>query len=163
MATRKVEGLVTIEEARIGFKNFAGAPDRFNKDGGKRSFCVFLEENLAEDLRSKGWNVKCLPARDEEGYEAQSYIQVAVAFQYPPKIVLISNGKRTFLNEMTVGLLDKIGFASADLSITPYNWEMNGRTGVKAYLKTLYVVMEEDEFESKYADYPLDEEGDMPF
>lgn len=162
MAQRKVEGLVTIEDARIGFKNFSGAPDRFNKDGGKRSFCIFLEANQAENLRTRGWNVKALPPRDEEELP-QDYIQVAVAFQYPPKIVLISNGKRTFLNEATVGLLDKIGFASADLSITPYNWEMNGRTGVKAYLKTLYVVMEEDEFERKYADYPMDDENDVPF
>lgn len=162
MATRKVEGLVTIEGARIGFKNFTGTPDRFNKDGGKRSFCVFLNEDRAEDLRANGWNVKCLPAR-EDGEDPQSYIQIAVAFQYPPKIVLVANGKRTFLNEMTVGLLDKIGFANADLTITPYNWEMNGRTGVKAYLKTLYVTMEEDEFENKYADYPLNEEDDVPF
>lgn len=161
MATRKVEGLITIEDARIGFKNFSGAPDRFNKDGGKKSFCVFLDKTLAEDLMAKGWNIKWLSARDEDE-DDQGYIQVAVAFQYPPKIVMISSGRRTVLNEMTVGLLDKVSFKTADLTITPYNWEMNGRTGVKAYLKTLYVVLEEDEFESKYADYPMADE-DVPF
>lgn len=161
MATRKVEGLVTMEDARIGFKNFSGSPDRFNKDGGKRSFCVFLERSMAEDLLAQGWNVRWLPARDETE-EDQGCIQVAVAFQYPPKIVLISSGRRTILNETTVGLLDRIHFKTADLTITPYNWEMNGRTGVKAYLKTLYVVMEEDEFEGKYVGYPMAEE-DVPF
>lgn len=161
MATRKVEGLITIEDARIGFKNFSGAPDRFNKDGGKRSFCVFLDKEFAEDLLAKGWNIKWLPARDDEE-ENQGYIQVAVAFQYPPKIVMISSGRRTVLNGMTVNLLDKVSFKTADLTITPYNWEMNGRTGVKAYLKTLYVVLEEDEFESKYADYPMADE-EVPF
>lgn len=152
MANR-VDNLIVVEDADIGFLNFSGAPDRFNKDGGKRSFCLFLETGYARRLEALGWNVRWLPARDEDESD-KAYLQVAVAFRFPPKIVLVVDGHKTLLNEMTVGLLDQVRFAHVDVTVRPYNWEAQGKIGVKAYLKTLYAVIEQDEFEDKYAEYP---------
>lgn len=161
MASR-VDGLIVVEDADIGFLNFRGAPDRFNKEGGKRSFCLFLETDYAKRLEELGWNIRWLPGRDEDEPD-KAYLQVAVAFRYPPRIVLIANGQKTVLNEMTVGLLDQVRLAHVDVTVRPYNWEARGNTGVKAYLKTLYAVAEEDEFEAKYADYPYAEDEGVSF
>lgn len=148
-----VNNNITIEGARIVFRNFEGKEGKFNT-AGKRNFCVLLDEELAKTLRDDGWNVKWLQPR-EEGDEPQAYIQVAVNFgTVPPKIVLVTSGGKQSLDEKNINILDWVEIANADVIIRPYNWEMNGKTGVKAYVKALYITIAEDEFEKKYADVP---------
>lgn len=149
---------ITIEGARIGFKNFSGAPGRFNPEG-RRNFCIFLDDDKARILEEDGWNVKWLQPRNEEE-TPQAYLQVSVYFSNKPdrpdnmQIVLISHGKKTRLNEDTISILDWAEIENVDLIIRPYDWEMNGRTGRKAYLKSIYVTLKDDELESKYYDIP---------
>lgn len=148
-----VENNIRIEGARIGFRNFSGEEGRFNPKG-RRNFCVFLEEDIAKDMKKEGWNVKWLEPR-EEGDEPQAYLQVKVVFgKIPPKIVLVTGRGKTRLDEDTVNILDWAEIQNVDLIIRPYNWEVNGDTGVSAYIKTMYVTLREDEFESKYYDVP---------
>lgn len=148
-----VEDNIRIEGARIGFRNFSGEEGRFNPKG-RRNFCVFLEEDIAKDMEKEGWNVKWLQPR-EEGDEPQAYLQVKVVFgKIPPKIVLVTMRGKTRLDEDTVNILDWAEIQNVDLVIRPYNWEVNGNTGVSAYIKTMYVTLREDEFESKYYDVP---------
>lgn len=148
-----VEDNIRIEGARIGFRNFSGEEGRFNPKG-RRNFCVFLEEDIAKDMEKEGWNVKWLQPR-EEGDEPQAYLQVKVVFgKIPPKIVLVTGRGKTRLDEDTVNILDWAEVQNVDLVIRPYNWEVNGSTGVSAYIKTMYVTLKEDEFESKYYDVP---------
>lgn len=148
-----VSNNITIEGARIVFRNFEGKEGKFNT-AGKRNFCVLLDDELANTLKEDGWNIKWLEPR-EEGDEPQAYIQVAVSFGViPPKIVLITSSGKQVLDERNINILDWAEIANADVIIRPYNWEMNGKTGVKAYVKALYITIAEDEFERKYADVP---------
>ena len=145
---------IIIEGARIGFRNFSGKEGKFNP-AGKRNFCVFLDTPLANALINDGWNVRWLQARDENE-DDQGYLQVAVSFDnFPPKVVMISSSGQTLLNEDTVDILDWAEIEEVDLIIRPYNWVMhegtkNEKSGVKAYIKSMYVRIVEDEFEKKW-------------
>lgn len=144
---------IVIENARIGFRNFSGKEGKFNP-AGRRNFCVFLETDLARTLESDGWNIRWLQPRDEEE-EEQAYLQVAVSYDnIPPKIILVSSNGKSKLDEDSVNILDWAEIENVDLIIRPYNWDVNGKSGVKAYVKSMYVTLVEDEFEGKYMDVP---------
>ena len=141
-----VESNVRLEDVTIGFggyRNFSGVKTEYNK-AGERKFSVFLPQAVADELENLGWYIKHKPPY-REGDDPQNQLDVAIAFgQYPPTVILVSHdGTRTILNEETVGLLDNTDIARADLEIRPYNWEVNGKTGTKAYVKELIVTAKE--------------------
>lgn len=139
-----------MENAKIRFRNFAGRPDEYTREGD-RSFALLIEdEDLANKLREDGWNVKMrLPK--EEGAEPWYYLKVKVNFNgVPPKIIEVTSRNHVPLNEDTVGILDTAELKSVDVEVSPYHWEVGGRSGITAYLKTMYATIEEDPFAAKY-------------
>ena len=152
---------VTIEGARIIFRNFKGEASQFNRKGD-RNFCVVLDEEIAKDLESEGWNVKRKPPR-EDGDDELIYLKVKVAFgNYPPVIKQITSCGATKLDEDTVMILDTAAIENVDLIISPYEYDVNGKTGIAAYLRKMYVTIQEDDLDKKYARFEADEE-ELPF
>ena len=129
MANPRVNENLVIENARLLFRNFSGRESKYNR---------------------------------RDGEEPRYYIQVAVSFEnIPPTVYMITKRKKVKLDEESIDTLDFAEIRNVDLTIRPYNWVIqegtkNEKSGVKAYLRSLYVVIEEDEFAEKYAgdEYP---------
>lgn len=143
---------IAIEDAQIIFRNFAGAESQYNR-AGNRNFNVIIDDpDMAQKLIEDGWNIKQLKPRDDE--EMPKYrLEVSVAFgNFPPNIFMVTKHNKTKLDEESVAALDYAELKTVDLVIRPYQWDVNGKQGIKAYLKTGYFVVEEDEFATKYAE-----------
>lgn len=145
------DGTLVMEGAQIVFRNFAGKEGKYNREGD-RNFCVLLEPEVARVMAEDGWNVKYLRAR--EGDEAdQPYLQVSVGYKIrPPRIVLLTTKNRTIIEEDLVEMLDWVDIEFVDLTIRPYAWAVREQTGIKAYLKTMYVKIYEDPLDLKWAE-----------
>ena len=146
----RVDRSLILEDATLIFKNFKGAEGKYNREGD-RSFSVLLGPEQADRLHREGWNVKQLKVR-EEGDIPQAHIHVAVSFDKgrPPKITMVTSKGKTPIEEDMCEILDWIDIDTVDIILNPYNWSVNGNTGIKAYLKTMYVVIHEDYLDMKY-------------
>jgi hypothetical protein len=146
------DGNVTLEDITIAFRNFAGKEDTYNR-AGDRNFAILLEPDMARKLEAEGWNIKFLKVR-EEGDEPQPYIQVAVSFKNkPPKVAMVTSKGMSYLGEDMIEMLDWADIAEADVTLSPYEWEVGDKSGVKAYVKSLFVRIVEDYLEEKWTAY----------
>lgn len=149
------DNTVLMEGVRIVFRNFAGKESQYNREGD-RNFAVLLDDEVAKAMAEDGWNVKWLKPREDadEGETDQAYLPVSVGYGKgrPPTVVLITDRGRTNLGEEEVEMLDWADIKNVDMIIRPYEWTVNNKSGIKAYLKSIYVTIEEDELERKYAE-----------
>ena len=141
---------VVIRNAKLHFRNFSGKESEYNK-AGYRNFCVELDHQLAIDMIDDGWNIKQFKPKPDQDEEPGFYIKVNVMFgNRPPKIVIKSSGEDVVVNEDTVGMLDWAEIDKVDLIFVKHNYKYGSKTGINAYLKTMYVWIVEDELEAEY-------------
>lgn len=146
-------GVVKFEDvsgSAIIYRNFRGAAGTYN-DEGERSFCLLLSDEVAEDMKAEGFNVRYRKPRNEEDVPTP-YIPVKINFdsRRPPQINQISSRGITKLDEESVSNLDWAEITSAKISVNKYPWNFGGRSGISAYLKEMLVEIEDDSFLSNY-------------
>ncbi len=152
---------VVMEGMRIIFRNFKGEEGPYNREGD-RNFGVILPNDVAEIMLADGWNVKTLkPREDDEEQVETPWLSVSVNFDKgrPPTIMKITSRGKTKMDEDEIEQLDWVDVAldeegnpKCDMIVRPYAWEVSGRTGIKAYLQSMYVTVDEDDLAQKYAE-----------
>lgn len=144
---------VTLENVEIMWKNFSGEVSKFNQNGDRTFSVRLVDKEVIDDLKAQGWNLK--PLKDEDENIVAYHLPVKVSYDNsPPRITVIKSSGRLSLTEDTVDMLDYQPIVMADMIINPYHWEVNGNSGVKAYLGNMYVTIDEDQLDLKYADIP---------
>jgi len=150
---RNIEAI--IRNANICSRNFSGRAGRYNKEG-ERSFTIILDEEQGENMIADGWNVKKKDGR-EPGDPPRYYLGVSVSFsnpRYQPILVMVTSSNKVVLNEETCGRLDGGQFEKIDISLNGRVWEAaDGKTGIKAYLKSGYFTIVEDKLAEEYGMY----------
>lgn len=140
-----------IEDAHVIWRNMEGRQTPYNVPG-KRNFSIVLTLELAAELEREGWEPKYkLPK--EEGDEPLIHLPIKVNFEskVPPKVVMITAKNRTPLDKDTVKIFDRVVITYCDIMLNQYPWEVNGKSGVTAYLKTIFFKIYEDPIDLKYA------------
>lgn len=155
MNVKFVDETVVFEDVRLLFRNLGGREGQYNREGD-RNFAILIDDpGVAEELITQGWAVKRLKPRPGEEDVPNSVLSVNVSFSTkarPPRIFMITSKGRTLLDEDTVAALDWADIAGVDVIVRPYRWVVGTDAGVKAYLKTMFVTINEDLLELKYAD-----------
>lgn len=149
MAKNKLE----LREVRIIWANFQGLRTEYNALGNRNFNILIEDEQLAQSIAEEGWNIK---TRDgfEDGDPPFWTLAVKVNFDsaYPPRIYKINEDgtKKTLLDSKTVMILDLLKIKYADVLLSPFAWQSQGRSGISAYLDTMYVVVEENPLDLKW-------------
>ena len=141
--------ILQIDDARIVYRNFSGTGSKFNREGDRNFAVVITDQDIADELVNRGWNVKIKPPRDEDDAPFM-FLPVKIKFnERGPKVYLQSGDKTIELDEESVDCLDDVDILGVDLDIRPYDWEVNGKQGRTAYLQSIHVVQEIDRFAAR--------------
>lgn len=157
MEINKRDNILEFNDARIVYRNFSGAPSKFNQNG-ERSFSIvigngFLDgkemgsDEISDVLEADGWHVKRKPPV-EEGEEPFNTLPVKVKFGAGrnPAIYLDDGENIKLIDEDLVSMIDDLNVSSVDMDIRPYNWTMGNNSGVTAYLQSMCVKFIPDRF-----------------
>lgn len=141
---------ILIEGTQLIFRNLSGKPSDYNRNGSRVTGVVIPPE-MVNDLVNDGWRVKELPPRDPADPPLY-YMNVKCRFDnFPPKVYLVTQKKKTQLDEETIDQLDYSEIESVDIEISPYEYEITANNrGRAAYIKVMYVKVIEDAFAEKY-------------
>lgn len=159
---------LTLEHVKIAKKNFRGINHNGYNAQNKKTFWVILDPERfdIQAMQAQGWNVREI-YRDEEHQDEPVMYRLEVEMKWdrkPPTItqVIKEDGKirKVPLTEKAAECLDTSKVTEAILEIGHGStYSINGKTGIKAYLRRGYFETEVDPWDKYYAD----EDVDSPF
>lgn len=169
MAARKLLKIYDLTEDDIFMINFAGRVSDNNPQGHKQ-FCIILkDEELAAKLKEDGWNIFYTKESEKYG-PSKPALPVEIRYHYEedkkslnPKVYKCTKKNKTLLTEDLIPDLEADEIINIDLWISPSYWTVRDKSGIKAYVDTMWVTIEEDERVARYDRYDEVEEELPPF
>lgn len=149
----KKVGNLTLEDAKFfGRPNFSGNEDRFKDD--RRKFTVLIPNDVADQLREMGWNVKTtIPTPEEKAEfpdrEPLSHLKVMVDDN---SVVQIRMGDDVeTLRVPSFGVIDRSRIEVMDMEIRAWEYDPEERPGnYSARLVALVANIRPNILEQKY-------------
>lgn len=165
-----IDGIVDED---VRGRNFKGEEQRDRTTGrvvnsaGRRNFLLFLSDEVAEELRSYGCEIKYTHPRDDNDIP-RPYISINVSYNLKPvEVHLIANNVDTMLDETRVGTLNDVDFKNLGL-VLEFGREkvhQNGTPFIPLYTSQIWAEIVPNYFGSRYAylNTPIGTEEETPF
>lgn len=148
MAGNRTPNIIVKDAELIFTPNFSGAPDKYNKDGGKRYFNWKINDSeLAQKLADDGWPVRIWAPEDGDPI---ANMKINVSFRKipgirPMEVYMVKDRRAIPLDQESICDLDYVRPRPKALrmEIRPYVYDKT--TGdISAYLQTGYFELPED-------------------
>ena len=145
-------GHLTLVDAKFwGRPNFRGEEDRF-KDS-RRKFTVLIPNDVADQLREIGWNVKTtIPDAEQkaQGMEPVSHLKVFVD-ENKADVWIRFNDANEKLTPENLGVIDRSRIQEMDMEIRAWEYDPEDQPGeYSARLVTLVANLQPSIIEQKY-------------
>ena len=151
---------LVIKDAEIYFKNFRGKELPIYNPSGKRTFCVRIDGRKAKKLKKEGWAIKEVYINKSQTkkrwilpvtiYDTWADTKLnSQAIQHTRHLPRSSRSSKEFaiignedlrlckqLSHHSMGLLDIANITNSQMVIRGYEWDVNGKQGIKAFLRT---------------------------
>lgn len=137
-----------------GWSHFSGLRDEFHEDG-EYDFTITLPEDTAIELRDLGWtSVKPNEPREEgDPIEWTMQIKLSDRFDLPAVYFIKGNRRIRMKNMRELADIRRGTCKKLSVVITPSPWSRpDGKSGVTAYAKEMWVEVNESRFSAAYAD-----------
>ena len=179
---RKPRGVIIdgIIDREVRSRNFKGEEKKDQVTGrtvnspGRRNFILRLSEEVAEELKDKGCEVKYTKVTNPNDVP-EPYVSITVSYYIRPvEACIISNGVMTQLDEANIGKLDSVDIKNMAIGLefgkekTHQGGAAVGVTYVPLYAQQIWVEVVPSYFMEKYgylnaqpavpAGYPVDDE-----
>lgn len=171
---RTARGLIIdgITDREVRSRNFGGEERKDRVTGrtvnspGRRNFLLYVPEEIAEELKDHGCEVKYTKVQDPNDV-AVPYVSVTVSYYLRPvNAYLISNGVTTPLDEEHIYTLNNVDIRNMALEIEfgKEKTHLNGTKYIPIFAQQIWTEITPSYFAEKYG-YPAPTQGnnDLPF
>lgn len=150
-----IDGIVDRE---VRARNFGGKEKKDQVTGrtvnspGYRNFLLFVTEEIAEELKDRGCEVKYTRVQDPNDV-AMPYVSITVSYYLKPvEAYLISNGVTTSLDADHIYTLDNVDIRNMaiELEFGKEKTHMNGTKYIPLYAQQIWTEIVPSYFAEKY-------------